>query len=770
MSTYNYHALSPTEFENLARDIVQTRENIVLETFKEGKDSGIDMRYFKSKNNTLIVQAKRYLDDYKVLYDKLKKHELSKVKKLKPKRYILVTSVGLTPLNKKSITDLFSGFIKSPQDIIAKDDIDNLIALYPEIEKSHYKLWLTSTAIMQQILKSKEINQSTFELEQIRDEIKRYAMNESFENAREIIERERFVVISGIPGIGKTTLARMLAFHYLAEGYEDFIYVSGDIHEALTLYVQGKKQIFLYDDFLGGNFLSDRLTKNEDKRLLAFINRIKNDPEKILIMTTREYILRQAETVYPELEILQSTKATVELEKYTELIKAEILFNHLSFADIPEEYIDNILHNNNFEKLIAHQNYSPRIISSVIKDKFWQNITPEEFTDKFLDYLEKPLKIWENVYTTKISELSQFILKILAISGVPILVDDLVLALKKNRSFRGSEFKQALKELENTFVRIEPDNNGVLAVEFQNNSILDFLLEYLRTNRDELLELLENILFINHGFEMFELPDSMLVAKQLQSYSPIKHDDQTMGALRKTISANLTELKPSTKLYRKSDDKGQFEWKKSEGEKDMLRHTLTLFDIQKDEQYRKALLGIMSKINLNQIEIDREFYSTLQLISVTQPYLSIDIKSFIESCASKVNEFDTLSTFCELSRAFPDNFLEFVGNGKWKTMRNQALDWCELEFAKGIAPSLYAPQADWMARMIYRAEMERICEEINVISRCFALGIYLDPDEHKALVSIRLQKLEKEDNNGQSKNSQEQLRKVIHDMFNSLKH
>lgn len=135
MSNYNYHLLSPIEFETLAKDIIQKKENIILESFKEGKDSGIDFKYNFSPKRTLIVQVKRYKDDYDYLYRNLKE-EVPKLDKLKPARFILVTSVGLTPKNKENIKKLFNNHIRSTEDIIGKDDVDNLISLYPDIEKN----------------------------------------------------------------------------------------------------------------------------------------------------------------------------------------------------------------------------------------------------------------------------------------------------------------------------------------------------------------------------------------------------------------------------------------------------------------------------------------------------------------------------------------------------------------------------------------------------------------------------------------------------------
>ncbi|ALP36029.1 hypothetical protein ASL14_07470 [Paenibacillus sp. IHB B 3084] len=101
MQNYDFLNLSSVEFEDLVRDILQKHLNIYLESFTEGKDGGIDLRGSIDKNKTLLIQCKRY-KDFNSLKGNLIK-ESSKVKDLKPEKYILVTSVGLTPKNKAEI-------------------------------------------------------------------------------------------------------------------------------------------------------------------------------------------------------------------------------------------------------------------------------------------------------------------------------------------------------------------------------------------------------------------------------------------------------------------------------------------------------------------------------------------------------------------------------------------------------------------------------------------------------------------------------------------
>ena len=95
MVNYDFLILQTNEFECLTRDLLQKKERVFVESFTPGKDGGIDLRFAKVKGEKTIVQAKRYKD-----YASLKRvleNEIGKVKSLNPDRYILSTSVGLTP-------------------------------------------------------------------------------------------------------------------------------------------------------------------------------------------------------------------------------------------------------------------------------------------------------------------------------------------------------------------------------------------------------------------------------------------------------------------------------------------------------------------------------------------------------------------------------------------------------------------------------------------------------------------------------------------------
>lgn len=510
MADYTFLTLSPTEFEQLTRDLLQRKLHKHLESFTSGRDKGIDCRHCHDRKGTTIIQCKRY-PDFASLKKDLPK-EADKVAMLKPARYIFVTSAGLTPDNKDYIKGLFAPYIRTTGDILGRDDLNNLLAKYPKIEEQHYKLWLSSTPILQKVLKARLVNQSQIERQNIEDALKTYAENKSYIEAMNILSNRHFVIITGIPGIGKTTLARMLVYGLLGKSnFEEFVYVSGNIKEAYDMLDDETRQVFLFDDFLGKNFLDAKLERNEEKTLLDFIKHVERSPNKRLILTTREYILQHALGIHEKIRHsgIAKEKYLIDLSKYTKLVRAQILYNHLFFANLPATHLAALIDSGMYREVIVHENYNPRIIEAVLQQRIWEGMPPKKFPAAFLSNLDNPEHVWQTAFEKQISPVSQMLLLVLLTTGTPITLQDLKRATKAYASHIGQpcdgmQFNEAVKDLDGTFIRTKVYGRGKdIVVEYHNPSIRDFLLHYYEQQSDELTPIIESAPFMNQFTELF---------------------------------------------------------------------------------------------------------------------------------------------------------------------------------------------------------------------------------------------------------------------------
>ncbi len=520
MLDYDFKILQPSEFECFSRDLLQAREGIFIESFADGRDKGIDLRFAYSKDKTCIVQCKRYME-WKELKGKLKE-EVEKVKRLSPQRYILTTSVDLTVKQKDVVLAMFNPFILSGMDVLGKKDLNNLLEQNPEIEKNYHKLWLASTNVLNTIINRATLNWSSFELEKIEKDIRLYVENESLNKALDVLKENHYVVISGIPGIGKTTLARMLVYTMLARGYEEFVYVD-DMDTAAKMFSKEKRQIFFFDDFLGANSFVQQSVSFENK-LITFIDKVRNSKHTLFILSTREYVLSEAKAHYEKLSMsnIDIAKCTIELEYYTKTIRARILYNHLAEADIPSEYVDVFLDKRGYHAIISHQNFNPRVIESIIKEQIWETIDPNEFANKVKEFFDNPISVWQFAFE-KLDVETRYTLLVLGTMGSHVRLDDFqegyrqfcaLTSLELGLKYDDVKWRLSLKVLMNCFLKID-NRNGSKLVTMYNPSIADFIVFYLNQNTTTALQIIRGACFIEQLYNVFSDNRDFAVRKNL---------------------------------------------------------------------------------------------------------------------------------------------------------------------------------------------------------------------------------------------------------------
>jgi hypothetical protein len=482
MATHDFARLSSYDFEELIRDLLQEEWQAPVENFTPGRDQGIDLRCHAGTEQEIVVQCKHMpKSKAAALINHLKTDELPKVRALAPSRYVMATSVGLTPANKKSLSTLFHPYVKAASDILGRERINALLRKHPKVETSNFKLWFTSTAVMNRVLHAAEKLQSDFEVERVNRMLPLFVQSEAFPKAREILEETRIVVISGPPGIGKSTLADMLLFAYVERGYEPII-IRDKAHEAKRLLDRKKKQIIYFDDFLGETFLGDRHGyQAQDADLLSFMDAVRHSEQTLFVLTTREHILRSAVSASEKLNhsTILSHRTVLELQSYSRAQRARILYNHLYFSDLPVEYRMALLVDGFYLKVIEHPNFSPRTISFLASHLRVRHVLPEDFSLHVRNMLDSPEEIWKHAFERQISESSRSLLLVLAADSYSSRLTELEVewesfhrhrAQEYNFSRAPTDFRQALNELEGTFVTISGQD-----IKFANPSVRDFL-------------------------------------------------------------------------------------------------------------------------------------------------------------------------------------------------------------------------------------------------------------------------------------------------------
>jgi hypothetical protein len=251
-----FEALTDHDFELLVADLLSVEDGVRYEVFARGPDKGIDVRA-AGDGGADVIQCKHYQHSTLSSLRTAARAEAAKVAQLSPRpsRYRFVTSRRLTIANKRALKADLRPFIRRQADVWGYDDLDLALSRWPEAERRHIKLWMPSSAQLQALMSSSTFTRSRALAEEISRQIPLWVTPTAFYEAQSLLEQVSVCVVAGVPGIGKTTLARMLLAWSIDEGYEP-VAVSADIEEAWGAYDPARPQVVYYDDFLGRTTLT----------------------------------------------------------------------------------------------------------------------------------------------------------------------------------------------------------------------------------------------------------------------------------------------------------------------------------------------------------------------------------------------------------------------------------------------------------------------------------------------------------------------------------
>lgn len=655
MRNYDFSILSPYEFESFVRDILSKREELDFNNYPEGRDSGIDLRSTTPEGQVVIVQVKRY-KDYSNLVRVLKK-EVEKVKKLSPDRYIIATSLDLTAANKSDILEIFAPYVLDERDVLSKQDFNKLLDHYPDIELQYYKLWLTSTNVLNNFMKKRIVNNASFELQEIKETVKTYVMNPCFDEAMKVLKEHRYVIISGDPGIGKTSLARMLVYVLLSKkdaNYDQFYFIPKEIDDASEVFQEGVKQVFFFDDFLGNTRFTPE--KNFDSRLVNFIHAVQRSKDKLFIMSTREYILNDAKNYYTRIEQndLELAKCIVDMGKYNKWIRGQILYNHLVDSGMPVEYLSEIRAHKNYMKIIDHVNFNPRIIESFVKQSLHETCSPHDYMKKIIGFFDNPRSVWKDAFE-QLPKTAREMLLVLATMSPVVLYTDWKRAysyfFKVVYPHEGYLDERAwenyVRLLQDSFIIVQGEETQRY-IDYHNPGIKDFVIDYISKHSGLQRLLLENAFFIEQLYSIFQEKESI--------FADIKVDEEFYPIVMSSFERCSRDYH-TCQVYRVKHKDKSFSYKST---KESFVAGLVHFS----SAYKKILRlhpGFLESF-LTDDNLKESLYDTLSILNkCNKKYLQVDIHRLFTQIKESSLDVYEMSEFAD---SFNGVFSEFSDYAK----------------------------------------------------------------------------------------------------------
>jgi hypothetical protein len=488
MNKYDFSSLNDKEFEAFVVDLLSCEFNVRIDRFKPGKDAGVDGRWFATDSREIVIQCKHWLKTgFDGLLAHINKTELAKVDRLKPARYILVTSVPLSRKNKKDLKTALAPHVKAETDIIGPENLNDVLASHNEVEQRHYKLWLSSMSSLGFILNNAIIGRSRSELSAMLETAAVYVETTDYSKALDHINKKRVIIVTGEPGVGKTTLASQLVLQHASRGFETFV-LEDSLTEAEAMYKEKAKQLFYFDDFLGRTYL-EAMKPKQDSHIDSFMKRISKDPSKRFVLTSRTNILNQGAVLSDLIELQQVRTYEISIGALNKMDRARILYNHMWHSDLTRDFLDELYLDGRYHEIINHANFNPRLISFILKMERVDALPATKYWEYVQRTLKNPQDVWEHCFTAQLNQDCRDLVFLTVLNGGRInetLLQEsfgrLTAAKAANPGLTDHEFRIAIRHASGSVLNRTQNPHEIVYTLF-NPSIADYVLRKFKTGK-----------------------------------------------------------------------------------------------------------------------------------------------------------------------------------------------------------------------------------------------------------------------------------------------
>jgi len=476
MPDYDFRSLSPIDFEMLTRDLLNADLNMRLVSFGVGPDGGIDLRDAREGRDT-IVQCKHRPGATKADLVRAAGTEAKRWNPDDMRSYFFVVSADVSPEAETAVLGELSPLPVTFNSLWHRGALNAALLRNSSVERDHFKLWLSSAQALERITAASQWQRSEQLLQRVSERVKLYVHTPAYSAAMKMLEDEHVVMLSGAPGVGKSTLAEMILLSLWHAGWT-VVNIASDVDEAWRqIRTAQDKVVFYYDDFLGQT-TSAELQKNEGSGVALLMDRIrKGSGDQVLVLTTREQVLRSArhgdDDRVRRLADDQS-KIRIELDKIARVSRAQMLFNHLHFGFQDDATRAVLASDSRYREVVDHPGFNPRILESVVLGQKHSDV--DSFYAALLEALDHPESIWAGSFRQLSTTAVKILFQLAVWPSASMPIDKIRDAVRPEDP---REWLPALKVLENTWIRLTATSGEVDRASLFDPSRRDFLLDLL---------------------------------------------------------------------------------------------------------------------------------------------------------------------------------------------------------------------------------------------------------------------------------------------------
>ena len=372
-----------------------------VESFLDSRDGGRDGAFAgtwkavgqECLSGRFVIQCKFTSRVDAVLKASDLSDEVEKTRKLVERglceTYVLMTNAGITGTGEAAIKEVFEVAGVKHVVIFGATWIGQQIRENKRLRMLVPRVY--GLGDLSQILDERAYAQARAILESMREDLSKVVVTDAYRRAVDAIDRHSFVLLTGEPAAGKTTIASLLAMAALDQWNASTLKLDAPGLVIEHWNPEEPSQFFWLDDAFGVTQYEVSLVHRWNHVLPRLPSMLEKGAK--IVMTSRDYIYYRArmdlkESAFP---LLKESQVVVDVHDFSAEEKRQILYNHLKLGKQPRSFRTRI--KAYLEGIADHARFIPEIARRLADPFFTKNLVVDEYNvGQFVEKRERLLQ------------------------------------------------------------------------------------------------------------------------------------------------------------------------------------------------------------------------------------------------------------------------------------------------------------------------------------------------------------------------------------------
>jgi len=412
-----------------------------------------------------------------------------------PRHYAVMTNVAIPGSAREAVRGAIRNVLPETEvHLIDSAQLEAMLDGAPEVRASFPQvLSFRDLAEIVSAIAQKDLRaRSQGLVEQAEDLAGVFVPTGAYRRALAIVESHNFVVLTGHPEVGKTSIARMLSLAQAALGWEVIDCIGPeDFHSG---YDEGRSQIFVADDAFGSAEYRPEAGEAWGRSLPLILRKI--SARHWLVFTSRSHPLTVALDRMPQRDAMPAfpseAEVVVDVTHLSREDRANILYRHAKAVELSDR--GRRIVRRNSATIVDSEHFTPlrvrRLVGEVIPSITTGVASSKQVEAKLRRALEHSGTSMRQAFASLDADQRSFLIALLDVGSPPFGIDEVTDAYERHNGERGGRSAKALAPaLLGQFV--EADLAIKDGFRWAHPSCRDVVVEYLLQRPKERRQFLE---------------------------------------------------------------------------------------------------------------------------------------------------------------------------------------------------------------------------------------------------------------------------------------